>query len=604
VVFSYAVGTSEVLDCPGAHVAEGVTVFTRTLVVGPATSAATLLLTEVPAAGAAAAPRSEPDDMSLLLDRGVVEGQRTAVRVAGAPAAARLVKRGGRVELTVPPRNSAVTISIAIAAGADPAQLTSAVAVLPAAPDLVAWCRGGPSRWPSLVTTSKPGTDSKAYAVDTIVLPVDNPWKSWMRPIAHDFFRDGRCAISTMGGDVWIASNIDQRQVTWKRFATGLFEPLGLRIVDDRVFVLCRDQLARLDDLDGDGEADAYISFNRAIPVHPRYNDFTIDLVNDRAGNFYVAKGGHGNHPRFPFTTALVRISPDGRTCEAIATGLRVPSGLGMGPQDQLTCADNQGNWIPACRLNLVRPGGWYGYVGNPTVYGKTIPDHPERADPPLCWIPMAADNCPGSQVWAPAGWGPLSGLPLHLSYGQSSLLAVLHETVDGVAQGGVVKVPLSFASGIMRGRFNPADGQLYVSGLKGWQTNGALDGCLQRVRWTGKGACLPISLAVQRGVLRLGFSAPLDPASVTADNVALQRWNYAWTAAYGSPDISFADPERKGRDDLAVGSVLLEPDGRTVVIAVPDLAVVMQQGLTVKFADTDGEVVKHTIYHTINSLR
>ena len=38
-----------------------------------------------------------------------------------------------------------------------------------------------------------------------------------------------------------------------------------------------------------------------------------------------------------------------------------------------------------------------------------------------------------------------------------------------------------------MRARFNAADGQLYVCGLKGWQTRATKDGIFQRVRYTGK---------------------------------------------------------------------------------------------------------------------
>jgi len=86
-----------------------------------------------------------------------------------------------------------------------------------------------------------------------------------MRLTALDFFSDGRCAVCTMNGDVWIVSNIDANleRVTWKRFATGLYEPLGLRIVDDTIYVLGRDQITRLHDLNGDGEADFYEDFNK-----------------------------------------------------------------------------------------------------------------------------------------------------------------------------------------------------------------------------------------------------------------------------------------------------------------------------------------------------
>src|SRR4029434_9208145 len=117
---------------------------------------------------------------------------------------------------------------------------------------------------------------------------------------------------------------------------------------------------------------------------------------------------------------------------------------------------------------------------------------------PPLCWLPMAIDNSSGGQVWVTSRrWGPFEGHLLHTSYGKATLFHVLLEEVDGVAQGGVVQFPLRFESGIMRARFPAVDGRLYVCGLKGWQTAGARDAALQRVRYTGRPVNMPTTLHV-----------------------------------------------------------------------------------------------------------
>ena len=99
--------------------------------------------------------------------------------------------------------------------------------------------------------------------------------------------------------------------MTWKRFAAGLFEPLGLKIVDDEVFVLCRDQLMRLRDLNGDGEADFHECFNNDTWLGPSYHAFAFDLQTDRAGNFYYIRCGQRVDPALPLfsgTSATVRI--------------------------------------------------------------------------------------------------------------------------------------------------------------------------------------------------------------------------------------------------------------------------------------------------------
>ena len=61
----------------------------------------------------------------------------------------------------------------------------------------------------------------------------------------------------------------------------------------------------------------------------------------------------------------------------------------------------------------------------------------------------------------------------LHTSYGAAGAAAARDgpEEVNGITQGGVYRFPFKFATGIMHARFRPQDGQLYVTGLRGWQT-------------------------------------------------------------------------------------------------------------------------------------
>jgi hypothetical protein len=463
-------------------------------------------------------------------------------------------------------------------------------------------CRGGPAIWPqTLATRGRLGVGSP-YAVDTLAIPEQNPWGSWMRLVALDFFSDGRAAVSTWSGDVWIVSGIDDKldKLTWKRFASGLFEPLGLRILDDQLYVLCRDQLARLRDLNQDGEADWVESFNRDAPVGPSYHAFAMELQTDRAGNFYYTRCGQRVDPELPLQGGLVKVSRDGKKAELIATGLRAANSLCVGPNDEITTADNQGNWIPASRLNWIEPGGFYGYI----PHARRTPV-PTEAHPPLCWIPVQVDNSSGSQAWATGNaWGPLDGQLLHTSYGKAALFLVLHEQVNGVRQGGVVQFPLKFDSGIMRARFHPKDHQLYVAGLRGWQTVGARDGCLQRVRYTGGTVTLPTSLKTLAAGLVVGFDCELDSSVATdPENFAVERWNYLWSDKYGSPEFKVSQPGTQGRDKMEVTSAQLSSDLKSVTLKIPDLRPAHQMRLQFRLKTKDGAPVHHEIYHTINAL-
>ena len=95
--------------------------------------------------------------------------------------------------------------------------------------------------------------------------------------------------------------------------------------------------------------------------------------------------------------------------------------------------------------------------------------------EPPLCWITNAFDRSPAELLWVDerrAG-APLEGSLLNLSYGYGKVFVVPHENVGGTMQGGMSHLPMpAFPTGVMRGRFHPADGQLYLCGMFAWAGN------------------------------------------------------------------------------------------------------------------------------------
>jgi len=270
-----------------------------------------------------------------------------------------------------------------------------------------------------------------------------------------------------------------------------------------------------------------------------------------------------------------VRVSPDGRSHTTIATGIRNPIGLGVGANGVISASPQEGNWTPASSIIEVQDGGYYGYPGPRVSKGR-----PFGYDPPLCWMPRLQDSSSGGQVWVESGgrWGPLEGQMLHLGYGQCRMLLVLRDQVNGVAQGGTVRFPFQFESGVMRGRFNPRDGQLYVCGMRGWQTSGLKDGCLQRVRYTGGELHMPTQLKVLSDGLAIEFSKiPDEELATDPKRYAVSQWNYRYTAEYGSLEYRVTDPEQEGHDPVEVLSAELLGDGRTVRLKLSDLRPVMQ---------------------------
>jgi hypothetical protein len=465
--------------------------------------------------------------------------------------------------------------------------------------DLTQFTKGGPKRWGEpIVTKLIRGEESGPFAIDTLTIPYKNAFGSLFFCTGLDFLPDGRVAVCTCHGDVWLVK-VDEKAGTcsWQRFATGLYQPLGLKVVDGKIVVLERGQLTRLHDLNNDGEADFYECINNDWHTGNGEHSYDTCLETDPQGNFYFFKTGDTDTPT---GGCLIRVPKDGGKAEIFATGFRHPIGLGMSPTGILTGADQEGNWMPATRIDEFKRGGFYGDM---RAHHREVP--PKIYDQPLCWLPREVDNSAGGQVWVPEKvFGPLAGLPLHFSYGRCKLFVVLRqETRDGTVQGGAVDLGLKFLSGVCRGRFHPEKPELYACGLNGWQTAAQADGCLQRVRLTGKPLDVPVKLAIEENKIRLTFSNSLDAKSVvTNENYRAAWWNYRWSGEYGSKRWKVSNPQAEGQDEFAPTSARLLADGRTVELSFEALQKVMQMQVGYNLSTNDGRKVVGSVFLTINT--
>jgi hypothetical protein len=255
---------------------------------------------------------------------------------------------------------------------------------------------------------------------------------------------------------------------------------------------------------------------------------------------------------------------------------------------------------MPATRIDQYKMGGFYGDM---RAHHRTL--SPRIYDPPLCWLPREVDNSAGGQVWIPEkAFGPLGGLPIHFSYGRCKAFVLLRQEVSAdLVQGGAVDLGLKFLSGVCRGRFHPHEPELYVCGLNGWQTAAQADGCLQRVRYTGKPIDLPVKLDVDGNKLRITYSQPLDPPSATdVANYRAAWWNYLWTGDYGSKRWKVSDPKAEGQDEFGPRSADLLDGGRTVELTFERLQPVMQMQVGYNIATKEGRKVVGSVFLTIHS--
>ncbi|GHC50417.1 DUF6797 domain-containing protein [Roseibacillus persicicus] len=487
--------------------------------------------------------------------------------------------------------------------------------------------KGGPALNPETFEVTPTLSEGDApYLVDQIPLPPvldDSPYKNKVRLTDFDFFEDGdRAAACTWDGDIWLLSGLkDFQTVTWKRFATGLFEPLGLKIVDEKIHVNCRDGIWQVHDLNGDDEADHYQVFNYDVIITNNFHEFSFGLETDSQGNFYFAKaspvrpGGRNFDEILKHNGTMMKLTPDGKELTVVASGLRAPGGISVGPNGELTTGENEGTWQPCCKLN-------YFTADQRPVFLGTEPSRQEitkEFHEPLCYFPMDVDNSGGGQIWVTpeAKIGLSAGELIHLSYGQSSIYRVLsQELAGGQMQGGVVKLPITLSSSAQRAAFHP-DGSLYVCGMRGWQTNAASEAGIQRVRYNeGTPLGLPESMSVKGKQLTLRFDLELDEELATdPESFAIKRWKYIRGRQYGSGQFSIDNPDveaeenalkqeskgHKQQDDVEVASVELGADGRTVTLTIPSLKPAQQMQIAYDLESADGEVLVGTVYSTIH---
>jgi azurin/(2Fe-2S) ferredoxin len=449
--------------------------------------------------------------------------------------------------------------------------------------DLSGLTKGGPAQWPEWIETKGVIGKGEPFATDTLTLPFDNPYGTLFFVSGHDFFSDGCAAICTMTGEVWLVRGIDDKleKLRWKRFATGLHQPLGLKVVKDQIHVLGRDQITRLHDLNGDDEADFYECVTNVQETSPGGHDFITGLEMDAEGRFYTASGNQGiiridagETPGIHEAGETPGRLETGRmpVLQVLATGFRNPNGLGLSPDGKfVTTSVQEGDWTPSSSICQVEIGKNEG-----AHFGAGGPKDGQPPEPPLMYLPRGEDNSSGGQCFVMGrAWDALKGGGnlTHFSPGTGTGWLVMRQQVEGRWQGAAVRIAGSFDSGSQTGRFHPLDGQLYVTGMQGWGCYAPLDGCFQRVRYTGGQAAVPVGFEARDNGVMLRFDRALEKTAVAkAASHFAQCWNYNCSAAYGSPEMSVKYADTVGHDPLEVRSAQVLEGGKALFLEIPQL--------------------------------
>ena len=493
--------------------------------------------------------------------------------------------------------------AVKVPAHAAPAAICVTLCDEHAAPALAAQAiPAGPSarRWAAEVKTQVAVSESPdAYAIDHVGLPVGNPWKRAVRTSDIQFHKDGTAVVVTLDGDVWLARGlkVGATAVTWRRFASGLHEPMTCALRDDELFVFDRNGIWRLRDTDGDGEADVHELFSNAFAQTADMREFPSTIRLAPKGEFVIAKGGQESTTIGKHNGSVLRISADGLTATRLGYGLRQPN-LSVHPRTGLVISsDQQGHYVPSTPLHIIQDDQFYGFLSDKLPKES----YPAPIAAPLTWIPHAVNASALSQVWlTDARMGPLNDQLVQICFNQPDLLRVLWNTRGSRPQASVVSVAKGFATPPLNGSVNPVDGQLYVAGFQiaGWgNTLDTLTG-IERVRYTGAPSLTPREvIPTDRGVL-LRFDVALEPAKATDPaNYSLATWRYRRAPSYGS--AQYKADGKTGNDWLNASSAYLSQDGKSVFVGVPGLKPVEQLRLGWDLKSTAGAEMRQNAYTT-----
>ena len=460
-------------------------------------------------------------------------------------------------------------------------------------------------RWPGTATApvQLAVQAQNGLVLDKIATPDVNPWKRRVRVADLAFLDDNRAAVLGYDGDVWIVAGFaakDPASLTWRRFASGLHEPLAIAAPKGIIQVATKNGVERLYDRDGDGEADWFENFSDQMIQSQTTRSFPLDMAMGPDGSTFVTQGGIVSRSGLisggegtAHTGAIVRIAPDGRTLQAVATGAREPF-VAVNPKTGvITASDQQGHYIPTSVCYLVRPGDNFGYVQ----------DNIEKPAPPIVWIPYDQDTSSTSEVWMNgAGMGAWDGRLLHLSYGTSRIFVISPDLDAPVPQGAVIPLDWKTDLPLLHARMSPRGDGLYLAGFQIWGTRATTNWAIGRLHPGGT----PITTALaakscEDGVI-LEFATPVDPASVTPDKILARGWNYKRSSAYGSGRYAFGGSA--GTTPLGVAQTVVSADRKSVFVHLPKLPAMAQLEVRHDFGLANGSAARGVVYFTIHQPR
>tara|TARA_R110002049_G_scaffold294274_1_gene480826 strand:+ start:6137 stop:9118 length:2982 start_codon:yes stop_codon:yes gene_type:complete len=386
-----------------------------------------------------------------------------------------------------------------------------------------------------------------------------------------DFMLDSTLVLSTWDADgsVYYIKNYlakDPNDIEVKRIATGLAEPLGVKVLGKEIYVLQKHELTKLVDHDGDDIIDEYETVSNDWRVSANFHEFAFGLAF-KEGYFYatlataILPGGASADPQIQDRGKVAKINPMDGTVEFIASGLRTPNGIGMDNDEEIFVADNQGDWLPASKIVHIKKGEFY---GSRSVDMEGTKDKKEKL--PVVWLPQdEIGNSPSQPTYLDLG--PYKNQLIHGEVTHGGIKRVAYEEVDGQLQGSVFRFSQGIEAGVNRLVWAP-DGSLIVGGIGvsgNWGHYGKLNHGLQRLEYNGSSTFEMLRINALSNGFEIELTEPLaKDVNFGTEHLEVETWYYLPTPEYGGPKL--------GKTKMQMSYIQLSKDRRKLFVPLKGL--------------------------------
>jgi putative heme-binding domain-containing protein len=430
---------------------------------------------------------------------------------------------------------------------------------------------------------------------------------------------DGKLLAVGYDGRIWLLSDtnadgLEDRAELFFENKSGLRAPIGMDLTPpgyehgQGLFVVSKTRVALIVDTDGDDRADKEIEVAGGWKESFHQVDGLGVAFDRKTGSVYYGRGtmnftdpllkdkdGKSQYKLTDESSAILRVAPDFKSREIVATGIRFPVALRFNKDGDLFATDQEGaTWVPNGNpfdeLLHIQKGRHYGFPARHPTHLPDVIDEPSTFDygpqhQSTCGFNFNEPVSDGRPTFGPAAWRGEA-----IVTGESR--GKLYRTkLVKTASGYVARTQLLAGLSMLTIDACPApDGSFVVachSGGPDWGSGPSGKGKLFKISYTDREHPQPVfAFATGPREVRVEFDRPV-PTELLKDVLKQSKLTAGQHVRAGDrfetiwPGYAVVQMQRLApRRDVPIRSAQLTPDQRSLVLAVDPIPAAVHYAL------------------------